>query len=180
MENDESRPAEWAAKIDDLARRAETLPDARAKAVAIELLQVVMQYHAAALERMLAIVGESPGGETVIRSLVEDHLAASILLLHDLHPDSFEVRVADAIHRLRLQLNPRGANVALLGTDGGVVRLRCEIPRNRSIPSLKNQIEDTIAAMAPEAAEVIIEGLEEQPPRDGFVPIEKLFAGQTT
>jgi hypothetical protein len=185
MAEEEVRSKEWAARIEELTSRADALKDPEARRVAVDLLQVVMDYHAAAIERMMRIVNESEGGASIAGSIAEDGLAASVLLLHDLHPDGFETRVRRAVDKLRLRLNPRGANLTLLGLDppgmdSGVVRLRYEPPRNGHVPSARNLIEDGIVEMAPETVEVSIEGLEEQPASNGFVPLQALFAGQAT
>jgi hypothetical protein len=179
MPVEEPSPTEWAAKIEHLVQRAEALADSQARRVAIELLQVVMDYHAAALDRFLGIVNESPGGEDIIRSLAEDSLTSSALILHDLHPDSFEERIERALHRLRLQLNPRGANLILLENANGKVRLRYTGPLNKGIPEVRKIIENAISEIAPETAELIIEGIEEESQRIGFVPLDSLLAGQT-
>jgi len=176
----EARSQEWAARIEDLVRRAESLHDPNAKSVALDLLDVVMQFHAAGLHRILDIVSQTESGSSVIQSIAEDGLASSVLLLHELHPDSFDTRVHRALDRLRMNLNPRGANLALLGLEDGVVRLHYDSPRNGHIASARALIEAAIYEMAPEAVEVIIDGLTEQPGPDGFVPLASLFAGQAT
>lgn len=190
MAEEEVRSREWAARIEEATSRADALKDPEARRVAVDLLQVVMEYHAAAIDRMMRIVNEAEGGASIAGAIAEDGLAASVLLLHDLHPDSFEIRVRRAVDKLRLRLNPRGANLTLLGLDlpgmdlpgmdNGVVRLRYEPPRNGHVPSVKSLIEDAIVEMAPETVEVSIEGLEEQPASNGFVPLQALFAGQAT
>jgi hypothetical protein len=179
MAEEEVHSKEWAAKIEELVRRAESLTNPEAKRVALELLRVVMEFHAAAVDRILEIVNEKDGGSSIIRSLAEDDLASSVLLLHDLHPDDFDTRVQRAVDKLRLRLNPRGADLALLGVEDGLVRLRYKVPRNGHLESVKALIEDTVLGMAPETSEVIIEGLEEPKGPDGFVPLATLFAGQT-
>jgi len=171
-------PSEWAAKIEQLVQRAEALTDFQARRVASELLQVVMDYHAAALDRVLSVINQSPGGDEIIRSLAEEPLAASVLLVHDLHPDSFEQRIEHAIRKLRLQLNPWGADLILLENADGVVRMRYVGPRHRRIPEVRKVVENAIFEMAPDTDELIIEGVEEEPPRNGFVPLDSLLAPQ--
>ena len=166
---------EWAAKIEGLVRRAEAIPDATAKEIALDLLRCVMRYHAAALERTMKILSNEREGPAIIKALVDDGLVASVFLLHGLHPDDFETRVARAVDKLCLRLNPRGADVALVASGGGVVRLRYEAPRNGQISGARALIEDTIIESAPEALEIVIEGLQEPAP-EGFVPLAALSA----
>src|SRR5579884_3940128 len=77
-------------KIGELVRRAEALPDREARSLCAELVQVVMEFHAAGLERMLSIVLQQENGPAILASFAGDDLAANVLLLHGLHPDDLQ------------------------------------------------------------------------------------------
>lgn len=177
MAHEEVRSREWVDRIDELVRETEALPDPRAKHIAVELARAIMDLHAAALERMLELAeAGSPDGK-FLTSIAADDVTSSVLLLHGLHPDDFATRVNRAVEKLQLRFNPQGGKVSVLGTDGGVVRLRFESSRGWSGTPVRTIIEDAIHDLAPEAEGVVIEGVrDEQSP--GFVPISNLLAGQ--
>ena len=118
MPEQEGRSHEWATKIDELVRRTESIADPNARRVALDLLRVVMEFHAAALDRIMEIVSETGDGPSTIDSIAKDDLAASILLLQGLHPDNFETRVRSAVDKLLLRFSPRGARLMLVGIEG--------------------------------------------------------------
>ncbi len=100
MAKDEIRSQEWIDKIEELVRRAEALPDPKARGIAVDLLQAVLDFHAAGLERMMEIAADSgAAGEAIIERIATDDLTSSMLLLHDLHPDDLETRIERAVRK---------------------------------------------------------------------------------
>jgi hypothetical protein len=163
MENQEIR------RIEELVARVEALPDPRARDLTIELLRAVMDLHAAGIGRMLEIVADR------VETIANDDLCSALLLLHGLHPDSLETRVARALERLELRLGSRGAAISLLRIEEGAVHLRYEGSSARSAAGVRETVEEYLYGAAPEIAAITIEGLRE--PSDGFVPLEELVAG---
>jgi Fe-S cluster biogenesis protein NfuA len=162
-------------QIEGLIRKTEALPDPKVRALALELCQAVLGFHAAALERMIEIIsqaGESCGA--LVNTLAADDLTSSLLLLHGLHPHSLEERAASAIEKVRPFLRSRGATVRLTGVEGGVVSVRVEGVRAGSTAPVQAAVEEAVYAMAPEAIGVVVEGLE-QPAVSGFVPLASLY-----
>jgi hypothetical protein len=101
MADNEIRSQEWVDKIEELVRQAEAIPDPKARSVTIDLLKAVLDFHAAGLERMMDMVFDSgPAGEAIAERIVADDLTSSMLLLHNLHPDNVETRVARAVEKL--------------------------------------------------------------------------------
>jgi Fe-S cluster biogenesis protein NfuA/nitrite reductase/ring-hydroxylating ferredoxin subunit len=166
-------------RIDELTRKVEALPDPEARAVAVELLQSLMEFHGAGIERMLEIAAETgAAGQSVIEDFARDELVAGMLLLYGLHPVALETRVLQALDKVRPYLHSHGGNVELLGLDEGVVRLRLE-GSCKSCPSsamtLKLAIEEAIYEAAPDVAAIEAEGvLEQQTAPSGFVPLGRL------
>ena len=117
-----------------------------------QLLTAVLEFHGAGLARMVELSGEG-----AVRSFAHDDLAAGLLLLYGLHPDTFEVRVRRAVDKLR--------GVELLGISDSVVRVKSSASRET--------IEQAIFAMAPEAAAIEIEGAAAS---SSFVPLEALIS----
>lgn len=165
------------ARVEGLIQKIEKLPDAEARASAIALVQALMEFHGAGLERMMEIIADSSeGGFAVFDSFARDDLVGSLLLLYGLHPLSLEERVTQALDKVRPYLDSHGGNVELLGVVDGVVRLRMQ-GSCKSCPSssltLTLAIEEAIYAAAPDVVGIEAEGVAEQSPvsRSEFVQI---------
>jgi hypothetical protein len=177
MGNDAIRSQEWIDKIEALVHRAEAISDAGARSIAVDLLQAVLSFHAAGIERILEIISESvAGGDAAVDAIAKDDLTSSMLLLHDLHPDELETRIDRAIRRLQDMFASLGANLMLEAIEGETVRLRFDSSRSWSAAAVKGSIENVIFQAAPEIATVVIDGLKEAPSAN-FVPVSDLLAG---
>ena len=168
-------------QIEGLVRTIEKLPDGAARSSAIALMQALMEFHGAGLERMMELIAD--GGESgyaVFDKFAADDLVGSILLLYGLHPLPLEVRVSQALDKVRPYLDSHGGNVELLGIADGTVRLRMQ-GSCKSCPSsaltLKLAIEEAIYAAAPDVVVIEAEGVAEQPSATGFVQIGKSQSG---
>lgn len=179
MANHDSNTQERIQRIEDLVRRTEAMADPQAKAIALDLVQAVMEFHADALDRTMEIIAEtSEDGMSLIGRIAADDLAGSMLLLHDLHPDDLHTRVHQALDKLNLALGARGGSVSLTSLDNAVARVQFEGGRARSNLTLKTQIEDALFAAAPDLQGVLLEGFDEPPPPPSFVPLSQLLAGR--
>lgn len=165
-------------QIEGLIRNIENLPDATARTSALELVQTLMEFHGAGLERLMEIVADAGDpGYRIFEDFARDHLVGSVLLLYGLHPHSLVERVTRALDKVRPYLDSHGGNVELLGvSDEGAVRLRME-GSCKSCPSssmtLKLAIEEAIYEVAPDVTSIEAEGVAEQPKATGFVQIGK-------
>lgn len=171
MANDDVRSQEWIDKIEALVRRAESLTDPVARSVVVDLTQAVLDFHAAGLDRMLEITASE--NEELIGRFAGDDLIASLLLLHDLHPDDLETRILHAVDKLAEMFRSLGAKVTLLSIAEGIVRLNFDSPRPWTGAPVRTSIENAIVQAAPEITSVVIEGLKEPLPAN-FVPIADL------
>lgn len=152
-------------KIDGLIAQIRSGTDPRLRDAALDLMQTVMEFHSAGIDRMMEIASES--GETgwrIIDDFGRDELVANLLLLHGLHPVDLESRVKEALQKVLPYLHSHGGNVDLLEVAGGVVRLKL-IGSCNGCPSssltLKNAIEKAISEAAPDVTSVECEGLSE-------------------
>ncbi|HEY0547751.1 MAG TPA: NifU family protein [Pyrinomonadaceae bacterium] len=162
-------------RIEGLIRKIESLPDAEARASALELVQSLMDFHGAGLDRLMEIVSEAgEAGDAIFDSFARDELVGSLLLLYGLHPVTLETRVMQALDKVRPYLDSHGGNVELIGIADDVVRLRLQ-GSCKSCPSssmtLKLAIEEAIMAAAPDVVAIEAEGVAEQPAPTGFVQI---------
>jgi Fe-S cluster biogenesis protein NfuA len=156
-------------RIEELVRILEDAEDPTIHAVALELMQSVMELHGVGLEKVLELVAQSSGGEHLIDEFAQDDLISSLLLLHDLHPDDMETRVLRALEKLRPNLQSQSADAELLGIENGVIRLRihcasgggCHSP---SAAALKGEVEDAIDQAAPDAIQVMTEEVDHPRP----------------
>ncbi|HSU31255.1 MAG TPA: hypothetical protein VLJ11_08465 [Bryobacteraceae bacterium] len=175
MTSGEVRSQKWIDKIEELVHRAESISDQNARGVTVELLQAVLEFHAAALERVLEVAaGSGPGGEAIIRQIATDDLTSSMLLLHNLHPDDLETRINRAVQRLHDVFVSLGARLSLSAIEPGTVRLCFDSARSWPGAPVKTSIENAIFQAAPEIDRVIIEGLKETPAAN-FVPVSDLL-----
>jgi Fe-S cluster biogenesis protein NfuA len=154
------REPEGVERIDELVWRIETGPEAGVRDVALELMQALLAFHGAGLERLLRIVQQGPGAHALVEALSRDALVQSLLLLHELHPVDVETRVREALAKSRPYLESHGGNVELVAIDqDGTVRLRmqgsCSGCPSSSV-TLTTAIEDAIREAAPDVAAIIV------------------------
>jgi len=139
------------ADLDDLA------PEAREKAV--ELVRLVLEFHAAGLKRIINLVGSVAGaGEGILRDFAADQLVAHMLLLHDLHPQDVESRVRSALDQVRPYLQGHGGDAELLSIRDGIVTLHfngsCDGCPSSAV-TMKLAIEKAIYEAAPEIIQIV-------------------------
>jgi Fe-S cluster biogenesis protein NfuA/nitrite reductase/ring-hydroxylating ferredoxin subunit len=166
--------------IEGLIRKIESLADPAARTSAVALVQALMEFHGAGLDRMMEIVSDSGKlGEGVFDNFAGDQLVSSLLLLYGLHPLPLDARVMQALDKVRPYLDSHGGSVELVGIRDGVVRLQMQ-GSCKSCPSsamtLKLAIEEAIYAAAPDIVTIEAEGVAEEPlqsHQSGFVQIGK-------
>lgn len=152
-------------KIDGLAAQIRSSADPGLRDAALELVQTIMDFHAAAIDRMMEIASEAGDeGWRIIDQFGRDERVSSMLLLHGLHPVELEDRVRQALDSVRPLLRSHGGNVELLEIRGGAVRLRL-VGSCHGCPSsaltLKSAIEKAIYEAAPDVVAVDCEGAAE-------------------
>src|SRR6202453_3479030 len=166
--------------IEALLQKIENINNPALTATAKELVQLLMEFHGAGIERMLEIVHQTtPSGASVIAALGRDDLVRSLLLLYGLHPESLETRVVQALEKTRPYLKSHSGNVALVGIDEtGTVTLRLEGNCHgcpSSSATLKLAVEEAIYDAAPDVTAILVQGqVQEKAPAVGFVPISNL------
>lgn len=162
---------ERVARVETLLDEMESLPDPHARATAEETVRALVELYGEGLARMMERIVQL-GCEGLPRALAADELVSHLLLLHGLHPDDVESRVARALDDVRPYLLAHGGNVEFLGIDGGKARLRLEGSCRGCLSSavtLKRAIEDAIARFAPDLNG--IEAEDAAPPSPGPSPV---------
>jgi Fe-S cluster biogenesis protein NfuA len=164
--------------VGELVAEVERTADPAAKAASKNLVQLLMEMHAAAMERMMELVFQlGDPGERTIDKFGSDPLVSSLLVLHGLHPDDLEARVVRAVEQLRPQIRKQGAELELAGIAESSVRLKVRIEGHAcgsTAKTIQSKIEGAIYDAAPDVTSLSIEGLEE-PAASGFVALDKLM-----
>jgi Fe-S cluster biogenesis protein NfuA len=159
-------------RLEALLQRVDRSADPAAQTRARELVQAVLDLHAAPLERLLEQMrAAGDAGTALLDACARDEVIAGLLLLHGLHPRGLEDRVRQALEQVRPYLCSHGGNVELRDVRGDVVRLRLQ-GSFHSCPSpvvtMQQTIEEAIHAKAPEVTAVEVEEV----PADASVPAE--------
>jgi Fe-S cluster biogenesis protein NfuA len=164
-------------RIGGLVQEMESIADPAVRAATKGLVQSLMDFHGAALEKALDIVAEAgEPGMSIIDRLGRDSLVSSVLILYGLHPEDLESRVVRAVDRVRTQLRKQGCEVELLGLNDGAIRLRVETGSHTcgaTAKTVQATLEGAMYDAAPDLTSLVIEGLEEKP-ASGFVALDKL------
>jgi Fe-S cluster biogenesis protein NfuA len=152
-------------KIEGLIAQIRSAGDPSIRDTALELVQILLDFHAAGLDRMMEITSEAgDAGWDIIDRFGSDQVVANLLLLHGLHPLDLDTRVRDALDRVRPYLHSHGGNVELIAITDGVVRLKligsCNGCPSSSI-TLKTAIQSAVYESAPDITSIECEGSSE-------------------
>jgi len=163
----ETDPREAGQQIEELLSGLSGHPDSSVGQAAEELARLLMGMYGAGLERIVALMaGGGEPGHHMLAELVADDLVASLLVLHDLHPEDTVSRVTRALESVRPYLGSHAGDVELLGVEaeaeGPVVRLAlkgsCDGCPSSAV-TVTTAIEKAIEEMCPEIVRVDVEGL---------------------
>ncbi len=169
-------------RIGGLVQEIESIADPSVRASTKQLVQLLMEFHGAGLDRALEITAKTGDpGLRLIDELGRDPLVSSLLVLYGLHPDDLETRVNRAVERVRPKVQRNGGEVELLGIEDGVVRLRLGLTGHACASTgatLQAMVEEAIYEAAPDIVSILVEGLEGKP-AEGFVSLDKLVASRS-
>jgi Fe-S cluster biogenesis protein NfuA len=157
-------------KIEQLLQQVNACPDESARSTALELMQTLMDLHGAVLSRIVEMLSDcGDSGRSALKKIADDPLVCGLLVLYGIHPLSLQERLVRALEKLEPQLQKLGTSLELKSTDDNVVRLMLRGPGLdvHSATSIRGKIEQAIREVAPEVAEVTIDGM----PDSGFVPL---------
>ena len=168
-------------RVEELVQAIDSWADPNLRAKAVELVQTLMDFHGAGLDRMMEITANTgASGYAIFDDFARDELVGNLLLLYGLHPLDLETRIKQALDKVRPSLSLHEGDVELLGINDGIVHLslqgNCDGCAS-SAATLKHTIEEAIYAAAPDVAAIEVEGvvmpLSTQKIGNGFVQIEK-------
>jgi Fe-S cluster biogenesis protein NfuA len=154
-------------RLEALIHNLERLPDPAVRDQARELVQTLLDFHGAAVARLLERIADlGEPGHALIGSMSGDDLVSNLLLLYGLHPLDLETRVRQALDQVRPYLRTHKGDVELVSVSDGVVRLRMQGSCHgcpSSAMTLKNAIEEAIYRAAPDVAAIEVEGVVDPP-----------------
>ncbi|MET1153055.1 NifU family protein [Arthrobacter sp.] len=151
-----------------------------ARGRAEDLVREVTDMYGAGLERLLEILKDRGVLDpATMQALTSDELVSAVLLIHGLHPQDLQTRVASALDSVRPYLGSHGGDVELLEiNDDGVVRLRllgtCQGCPSSSV-TLKYAVEEAIEAAAPEVAAIEVVEAERAAASPAVIPVDALL-----
>jgi Fe-S cluster biogenesis protein NfuA len=160
-------------QVERLLQRVNALADENARATALELLQAVMDLHGAAMSRIVELLSGSEAYRAPLLRLATDPLVCGLLVLYGIHPMALSERMAQAIDKLRPQLQKHGASVELLEIADDAVRVKVQTRAPglaAALEKITQAVEQSILEAAPEVTRVSIEGVAPS----GFVPLNQL------
>jgi len=145
-------------KIEGLIAKIQNSGDPELRDTALELIRILMEFHATTVDRMMEITSEAGDvGWSLIDKFGRDPLVSNMLLLHGLHPLELDQRVRDALETVRPYLHSHGGNVELLEIAAGAVRLKLTGSCNgcpSSAVTLRTAIEKAIHETAPDVTSI--------------------------
>ncbi|GHF71815.1 hypothetical protein GCM10010218_61310 [Streptomyces mashuensis] len=162
---DDAAIARCLTRADELLGQVEAAPGPTARA-ALEAVRVLTELYGEALARVL-----DRAGPPLVESLAGDDLVGHLLVLHGIHPDPVDRRVARAVEALRPAVRERGGELELAGVEGGVARYRLTVKGCGSAAAgVEEAVREAVLAAAPELAGA--ERVPEGPPPPAFVPLD--------
>lgn len=119
---------------------------------------------------MIEIIGAHEDAPNTLQGFGRDPLIASMLLIHNLHPDSIEARVRRTITDLEASARKHDATIELISAEEALVKvhIRGGQPGRPFGPIVEQALRNGV----PDAAHIIVE----EPAAAGpsFVPLEAL------
>lgn len=169
-----------AAQIEDLVHRIEGISDPAVKANATVLIQSLLDLHREGFERVTQMLrDEGETGNRLLQRLAADELTGSLLLLYELHPDDFEVRLGKGIAEAEKAIAGQGATVNLTGVRDGVVHLRLTGKAHgcgSTQGGMEKAIRDAIFSAVPEVVAVRVENAVQSGPSEQLVQLQLAVA----
>ncbi|MFF0754176.1 hypothetical protein [Streptomyces sp. NPDC004267] len=146
-------------RIEEVLDRLAEKGDAEACAAAEEVVRVLMEFYGSGIARVVELLGRPAARPPAdpLDPLLADELVASLLNLHDLHPEDAQTRIDRALSTLPQPLENAGFDPVT-----GVLRLRATASTgcgcSGTQESVRQSAVDALACFAPEVTGVELEG----------------------
>lgn len=150
----------------------------QSRSSARELVQLLMEVHGTAIERLLEIVFESgPSGEAILLKAGDDSIVRPLLLLYSLHSEDLETRVLKALDRAAARLRKHNSEVEIISIREGAIQLKINISGHAcgsTAKTVKALVEECVYDVAPDLVSLQILGPDEET-SSGFVSLDSLL-----
>ncbi|SEO81415.1 hypothetical protein [Actinacidiphila rubida] len=146
-----ARPADATARrVEEILDHLSAHADPAVARTAEDLVGALMEFYGSGLARVVALLSGRSGSP--LEALLDDELAAGLLVLHGLHPDDLPRRVQRALRAADAQ----DTEVTALDAEAGLLRLRQEAGSGCGCGAgtARERIEDALACFAPEIGAV--------------------------
>lgn len=165
-------------QLGSLVGELDAAPGNGSNATAREMVQLLLEVHGEALQRMMEIVFESGApGEEIIDKAGSDPIVRHLLLLHSLHPDDLNTRVLKALDAVGAKLRKFNSEVEALSINEGIVRVRLHTSGHAcgsTGKTIRSILEEGIYDLAPDVTSLDIVDPEGES-SSGFVSVESLL-----
>lgn len=141
-------------RVEEVLDRLATGGGPGAAEAAEELVRALMDFYGAGLARLLDLLSDVPGDP--VAGLAGDELVASLLVLHDLHPEDRDTRIARALDSVR----QHALEVVGFDEESGALTLRAQESGGcgcGSGPGAREAAQAALACFAPEVRTVDVE-----------------------
>ncbi|GIJ30212.1 hypothetical protein Vqi01_53740 [Micromonospora qiuiae] len=155
------------ARLDAVLAQLEQTPGRTAE-LALEAVETLTEVYGEALARVTDLAVDDPGA---LDRLTGDELLRHLLLLHRIHPDPLERRVARAVDDLRPQLRAQGAEIALIGVQNEVAHISLSA-RSCGGSALRDLVQEQVLTFAPELSAVDVVA---PAPASALIPVTALW-----
>lgn len=170
------------ARIEQLIVDSEQAADPLVREKTKDLLQTLLDLHAAGLARLIEIVSRAgEPGQAMANAFAQDELVKPLLLLYGLHPMSVEERVKQALDKITPSLGVHGVTAEILSIEKDRVTLDVHHNGNGKGhgsfgATVKQALEEALCEAVPELSVVQILGLEEEMdlPGSSFIPLDQI------
>lgn len=147
-------------RVEEVLDRLAATGDGAAAAAAEELVRSLMDFYGAGLSRIVQLLSaprdRRPAGDS-LTALLGDELVASLLVLHDLHPEDRDARIDRALGSVR----GHDLEVVDFDEESGTLRLRASAGGGcgcaATAGSAGQAVEDALACFAPEVKAVDVQ-----------------------
>lgn len=154
-------------RLDALLGQLEQTPGRTAE-LALDAVEILTEVYGEALARVTDVAGNTPHA---LDRLAGDELLGHLLLLHRIHPDPLERRVARAVDDLRPQLRAQGAEIALIGVRDEVARISLSAS-SCGAAALRDMVREQVLTFAPELSAVDVVA---PAPAPALIPVATLW-----
>jgi Fe-S cluster biogenesis protein NfuA len=165
------------ARLDDVLGHLEQIPGRTAE-LALEAVETLTEVYGEALRRVMAQAAAQPD---VVDRLAGDELVRHLLLLHGLHPDPVERRVARVVDDLGGRLRSAGAEIELIDVTDGIAHLTLSSGSGCGTCGSATELADLVRTEVLTAAPELIDVQASAPaPTPALIPVSSLLRRPST